>query len=70
MVIFCHRPEYYSIHEYEIGGNLVPSAGLFVFMISKFRNGQTGEIKARWIGNNTMVTNYDVEPLPNNNDFF
>jgi replicative DNA helicase len=70
MVIFCHRPEYYGIHEYEIGGNLVPSAGLFVFMISKFRNGQTGEIKARWIGNNTMVTNYDVEPLPNNNDFF
>lgn len=70
MVTFCFRPEYYSINEYEIGGNIISSDGLFIFIIAKFRNGQTGEIKARWIGNNTMVTNYDVEPLPVNNNFF
>lgn len=73
MVIFCHRPEYYGINEYEIGGNVISSNGLFVFNIAKFRNGQTGDVRAGWIGNNTMVTNY-VDPnervsLPNNDSF-
>jgi replicative DNA helicase len=74
MVIFCHRPEYYNIEQYEIGGNIIPTTGLFVFIVSKFRNGQTGEIRAGWIGNNTKVTNYQDQvtesiKLPENNDF-
>lgn len=63
MVIFCYRPEYYQINEYEIGGNTINTAGLFVFIVAKFRNGQTGEIKAGWIGNNTKVTNYQENPF-------
>jgi replicative DNA helicase len=59
MVMFCHRPEYYGLTEYELGGDIINNVqGLFIFIIAKFRNGQTGEIKARWIGSNTAITNY------------
>jgi len=58
MVMFCHRPEYYGLNDYELGGEIISSEGLFIFILAKFRNGQTGEIKARWIGSNTAITNY------------
>ncbi len=58
MVIFCHRPEYYGLNDYELGGEIISAEQLFIFILAKFRNGQTGEIKARWIGSNTAITNY------------
>lgn len=58
MVIFTFRPEYYDFPSYRLGENEYPSDGLMIFIISKFRQGQTGEIKARWIGELTKVTNY------------
>lgn len=74
MVIFCHRPEYYGLNEYEMDNTLISSQGLFIFNIAKFRNGSTGDIKARWIGSNTKVTNWDAEqmintPLTDNTNF-
>ncbi len=60
MVIFCFRPAEYGITEYELEGNIIsPVNDLMMFLISKFRNGQQGEIKAKWIGELTKVTNYD-----------
>lgn len=69
MVIFTYRPEYYDFTEYEIGGNTYPASELMVFIISKFRQGQTGEVKARWIGNLTKITNYEQNELTNNTEF-
>lgn len=63
IVIFCHRPEYYQLNDYELGGEIISSEGLFIFIIAKFRNGQTGEIKARWIGSNTAIVNYTDKPF-------
>jgi len=58
MVIFCHRPEYYGIERYQIGADEIPTDGLFMFLIAKFRNGSPGEVRARFIHENTMITNY------------
>lgn len=74
MVIFCHRPEYYQLPTYQLGDTEIPSEGLFIFNIAKFRNGSTGDVKARWIGNNTKVTNWDYEEprmnkIENNTEF-
>jgi len=58
MVIFCFRPEYYGFPDYELGGQVYPANQLFIFIISKFRQGLPGEIKAKWIGELTKVDNY------------
>lgn len=58
MVVFCHRPEYYGLPSYQYGNDELPSNGLFMIIISKFRNGSTGEIKARFIGENTKIKDY------------
>jgi replicative DNA helicase len=58
MVVFCHRPEYYGITEYEIGTDRLQTEGLFIFIIAKFRNGSPGEVRARFIHSNTKVTNW------------
>lgn len=58
MVIFCFRPEYYGFETYQIGGNEISSHQLFIFIIAKFRQGQPGEIKAKWIGELTKIDNY------------
>lgn len=59
MVIFCHRPEYYGLDRYQIGNEELETHGLFMFLISKFRNGSPGEVRARFIHENTMITNYN-----------
>ncbi len=46
VVIFIHRPELYGIESYPDGG---PTAGVAEVMISKQRNGPTGEIKLTFI---------------------
>lgn len=58
LVMFTFRPEYYDFPTYEIGDNQYPSDGLMVFIISKFRQGSVGEVKARWIGELTKIDNY------------
>lgn len=58
LVIFCFRPEYYGFDTYNIGSIDESSFGLFIFIIAKFRQGQPGEIKARWIGELTKIDNY------------
>jgi len=59
MVIFCYRPEYYQINEYEIDGNIMPTKGLFMFIIAKHRNGEIGEIKLGFRHEQTKVVNYE-----------
>jgi replicative DNA helicase len=62
MVIFCYRPEYYrDSGDYSIGANTYDINGLFIFIISKFRGGALGKIKARWVGWLTKVMDYNRE---------
>jgi len=58
MVIFCYRPEYYGIQQYEVGSETFPSNGLFMLLVSKHRNGELGEIPLRFIHEQTKLTNH------------
>jgi replicative DNA helicase len=58
MVMFCYRPEYYNIEDYEVGGSSFSSEGLFMFIIAKHRNGELGEIPLKFIGEQTKITDY------------
>lgn len=60
MVIFLLRPEYYGLQSYFYGTQEISSYQLFLFIIAKFRNGQTGEIRAKWIGEKTAIENYET----------
>ncbi len=57
MVMFCYRPEYYEIDEYEINGEVYPSTGLFLLLVSKHRNGSLGDIPLKFIHQNTNIVN-------------
>lgn len=59
MVIFPFRPEYYDIERYETSKGEIPTEGLMMFIFAKFRNGSPGEIRARFIKEQTMITNYN-----------
>lgn len=60
LVIFPYRPEYYELKEYAIGDNVISTDGLLVFLVSKNRHGAIGEIKAKFIKEQTMITNYNI----------
>jgi replicative DNA helicase len=60
MVIFCYRPEYYGIEQYEVGNQSFPSFGLMMLLISKHRNGELGEIPLRFIHEQAKLDNYNV----------
>jgi len=65
MVMFCYRPEYYEISEYEINDRTYPSDGLFLLLIAKHRNGSLGDIPLRFIHENTnIVDNPNFLPEP------
>lgn len=71
MVMFCYRPEYYGITEYQIGNTDFDTKGLFLLLVSKHRNGELGEIPLRFIHEQTLVTNRDeykykssIAPIP------
>lgn len=65
MVMFCYRPEYYEIPEYEINDRTYPSDGLFLLLIAKHRNGSLGDIPLRFIHENTnIVDNPNFLPEP------
>jgi len=64
MVLFCYRPEYYQIVQYEVDGRTFDAYGLFMLIIAKHRNGELGEIPLRFIHEQTKITNHSVS-----NDF-
>lgn len=59
MVIFLLRPEYYELDRYLYGNEEVSTEGLLIKIIAKFRGGVTGELRTRWIGETTSITNWD-----------
>lgn len=63
MIIFLLRPEYYGLETYDYDGQEIPTDQLLLFIIAKFRGGQTGELKVRWIGETTSIQNWDSEDL-------
>lgn len=67
MVIFCYRPEYYGIENYEVGGQEFETHGLFMLLIAKHRNGELGEIPLKFVHEQTKLKNYDFN-FPNNNN--
>ena len=56
MVLFVHRPEYYHIYQDENGRDL---HGLAELIISKQRNGETGDILLSFQKEYTCFTEYD-----------
>lgn len=70
MVIFCYRPEYYGIEQYEIGANSFDTKGLFMFLVAKHRNGELGEIPMKFIHEQAKVTNYDFNSNSNTNTIY
>jgi|688.fasta_scaffold74668_4 replicative DNA helicase len=69
MVIFCYRPEYYGIEQYEIGGDTFDTNGLFMFIISKHRNGELGEIPLKFLHEQTKIINHNDYLADNNSTF-
>lgn len=67
MIIFLLRPEYYGITEYEHGGVMLNTHQLLVQIIAKYRNGALADIKTRWIGSTTSITDWDKNPEIENN---
>jgi replicative DNA helicase len=64
MVLFCYRPEYYNIDQYEVDGTTFDAYGLFMLIIAKHRNGELGEIPLKFIHEQTKITNHGIS-----NDF-
>lgn len=62
MVLFCWRPEYYGIQEYELDGVEFDTSGLFLLIVSKHRNGGLGEIPLSFIKSQAKIADYN----PNN----
>lgn len=60
MVMFCYRPEYYEIPQYEMGGETLPSEGLMVLIVAKHRAGSLGELRFGFNGELTKLENYDT----------
>jgi replicative DNA helicase len=55
MVMFCYRPEYYEIAEYEINDDIHQTDGLFLLLVAKHRNGSLGDIPLKFIHENTNI---------------
>ena len=58
MVVFCYRPEYYGIDNYELDDTMFESEGLFILIIAKHRNGELGEIPLKFIHAQTKLINH------------
>lgn len=61
VVLFIHRPEYYSISEYENG---MSTEGVADLHFAKHRNGPTEELQLRFISNLTKFTDMNDIPKP------
>lgn len=70
MVLFCFRPEYYTLNEYDWFGKILDTRNLFMLIVAKHRNGVLGEIPLNFYGEHTFVTNhvdtYNLYPSTNN----
>lgn len=55
MVMFCYRPEYYEIAQYEINEQEYDTNGLFLLLVAKHRNGSLGDIPLKFIHENTSI---------------
>jgi replicative DNA helicase len=60
MVLFCFRPEYYGLTEYDWGGTILDTQNLFMLLVSKHRNGVLGELPLTFYGEFTQVTNHTL----------
>lgn len=61
LVVFCYRPEYYNIEQYEVGNNVFDTNGLFMLLIAKHRNGSLGEIPLKFVHQQALVVNHDYQ---------
>jgi replicative DNA helicase len=67
MVLFCYRPEYYHIDQYEVDGRTFEAHGLFMLIIAKHRNGALDKVRLRFIGEYARFDNlesYNEETVP------
>ena len=74
MVMFCYRPEYYEMNDYEIGGQVYDTRGLFLLLVAKHRNGSLGDVPLKFIHENTNIVNHpnflpESETLQQNQPF-
>ena len=69
MVVFCYRPEYYKIENYEVGSQSFETDGLFMLLIEKHRNGELGEIPLKFISEQTKITNRQTNTSHFDNSF-
>jgi replicative DNA helicase len=58
MVLFCFRPEYYALQDYNWFGDTLDTRRLFMLIIAKHRNGVLGEIPLTFYGEYTQITNH------------
>jgi replicative DNA helicase len=70
MVIFCYRPEYYGIEQYEVGSQNFQTFGLMMLLVAKHRNGELGEIPLRFVHENAKIKNYNNFNNSNNSNTF
>jgi len=76
MVIFLLRPEYYNQNTYLYGNEEMNTDGLMLHIIAKFRGGQVGELRNRWIAETTSIADWDrpasndlIKKIENNYNF-
>jgi replicative DNA helicase len=58
MVLFCYRPEYYHLNEYDWFGINLQTENLFMLIVAKHRNGVLGEIPLNFYGEFTQIDNH------------
>jgi len=64
MVIFLHRPEYYGITSYTHGSEEMNSTtGLLIQIIAKYRGGAIADIRTKWHGSTTSISDWDKTPI-------
>lgn len=64
MVIFLHRPEYYGITSYTHGNEEMNNThGLLIQIIAKYRAGGIADIRTKWNGSTTSISDWDRTPV-------
>lgn len=74
LVLFCFRPDYYGIKEYQLEDTVYPCRDLFLLLIAKHRNGSLGEIPLSFLAEFATITNReffdsDVDNINKNGTF-
>lgn len=66
VIIFLYRPEYYGIEQEEDGSS---TQGLCYANIAKHRNGTTGDVKMRFVGKYTSMSDWETPLIPEKSFF-